>query len=55
MLQEIARSHELVLESRVQKSMTLIEPMFILLTGLLIGTVIVVMYLPIMHLSDIVK
>ncbi len=55
MLQEIARSHELVLESRVQKAMTLIEPIFILLAGLLIGTVIVVMYLPIMHLSDIVK
>ena len=55
MLQEIARSHEQILESRVQKAMTLIEPIFILLAGLLIGTVIVVMYLPIMHLSDIVK
>jgi type IV pilus assembly protein PilC len=55
MFQEIADSFEGVLERRVQRAMTLVEPLFILLTGLLIGTVIVVMYLPIIHLSDIVK
>ena len=55
MFQEVANSYELALENRIQRAMTLIEPIFILLTGLLIGTVIVVMYLPIIHLSDIVK
>jgi type IV pilus assembly protein PilC len=55
MFQQIADSFEDILERRVQRAMTLVEPLFILLTGLLIGTVIVVMYLPIIHLSDIVK
>ena len=55
MFQEVANSYEMVLENRIQRLMALIEPIFILLTGLLIGTVIVVMYLPIIHLSDIVK
>ncbi len=55
MLEEIAHSSERILENRVQRLMVLIEPVFILLTGLLIGTVIVVMYLPIIHLTDIVK
>jgi type II secretory pathway component PulF len=55
MFQEIADSFEAVLERRVQKAMALVEPVFILLTGLLIGSVIVVMYLPIIHLTDIVK
>ncbi|HTC22132.1 MAG TPA: type II secretion system F family protein [bacterium] len=55
MFQEIADSFEGLLERRVQQAMTLVEPIFILLTGLLIGSVIVVMYLPIIHLSDIVK
>jgi type IV pilus assembly protein PilC len=55
MLQEVARSFERLLESRIQKVLTLIEPVFILLAGLLIGSVIIVMYLPILHLSDVVK
>lgn len=55
MLEEIARSHEQLLENRIQRVMALVEPMFILLTGVLIGTIIIVMYLPIIHLSDIVK
>lgn len=55
MLEEIALSHERLLEGRIQRVMALVEPLFILLTGLLIGTIIIVMYLPIIHLSDIVK
>ena len=55
MFQEVANSFESLLENRIQRVLSLVEPIFILLTGLLIGTVIVVMYLPIIHLSDIVK
>ncbi len=55
MLAEIAHSNEYALENRVQRALALVEPLFILLAGLLIGTVIVVMYLPIIHLTDIVK
>ncbi len=55
MFQEAANASEWELEHRIQRAMSLVEPVFILLTGLLIGTVIVVMYLPIVHLSDVVK
>ncbi len=55
MFQEAANVSEWELENRIQRAMALVEPVFILLTGLLIGTVIVVMYLPIIHLSDVVK
>ena len=55
MLEEIAKTHEQLLDNRIQRVMALVEPLFILLTGLLIGTIIIVMYLPIIHLSDIVK
>jgi type II secretory pathway component PulF len=55
MLQVVARSFEGTLEHRIQRALTLVEPIFILLAGLLIGTVIVVMYLPILRLSDVVK
>lgn len=55
MLEEIADTAEQRLEARLEKSMGLIEPVFILLTGLLIGSLIIVMYLPILHLADVVK
>ncbi|HVM33101.1 MAG TPA: type II secretion system F family protein [bacterium] len=55
MLQEVARSLERQLEGRVQRALALVEPVFILAAGLVIGTVIVVMYLPILHLSDVVR
>jgi type II secretory pathway component PulF len=55
MFQETANAAEWELEARIQRAMSLVEPVFILFTGLLIGTVIVVMYLPIIHLSDVVK
>ncbi len=55
MFLEIANACEGELENRIQRALALVEPVFILLTGLLIGTVIVVMYLPIIHLSDVVR
>lgn len=55
MFQEIANAYELTVENRLQGAMALVEPAFILVSGLLIGTIIVIMYLPIIHLSDIVK
>ncbi len=55
MFQEISNACEGELENRIQRAMALVEPVFILLTGLLIGTIIVVMYLPIIHLSDVVR
>jgi type IV pilus assembly protein PilC len=35
--------------------MALIEPLFMLLMGLLIGGIIIIMYLPVFHMADIIK
>ena len=55
MLTEVAQFYEEVLDGRLARIMALIEPMLMLLMGLLIGAIIVVMYLPVFHMADIIK
>src|SRR6266851_5053271 len=55
MLAEVARFYEEVLDSRLARVMALIEPLLMLLMGLLIGGIIIVMYLPVFHMADIIK
>ena len=55
MLNEIANFHEEKLEKQLSTLTSLIEPGLILLVGLLIGSVIVAMYLPIFSISDVIQ
>lgn len=55
MLAEVAQFYEEVLDRRLARAMALIEPLLMLLMGLLIGGIIIVMYLPVFHMADIVK
>ncbi len=55
MLEEVAQFYEELLDSRLTRLMTLIEPVLMLLMGLLIGGIIIVMYLPIFSLADVIK
>jgi type IV pilus assembly protein PilC len=55
MLAEIAMFYEEMLDTRLSRVMSLVEPMLMLLMGLLIGGIIIVMYLPVFHLADIIK
>jgi len=55
MLAEVAKFYEEVLDSRLERAMALIEPLLMLLMGLLIGGIIIVMYLPVFHMADIIK
>jgi type IV pilus assembly protein PilC len=55
MLAEVAQFYEEVLDSRIERAMALIEPLLMLLMGLLIGGIIIVMYLPVFHMADIIK
>jgi len=55
MLAEVAQFYEEVLDSRLERAMALIEPLLMLLMGLLIGGIIIVMYLPVFHMADIIK
>jgi type IV pilus assembly protein PilC len=55
MLAEIAEYYEEIVSNKLARLMVLIEPIMMLLMGVLIGGIIVVMYLPIFHMVDIVK
>lgn len=55
MLAEVAQFYEEVLDSRLARVMALIEPVLMLLMGLLIGTIIIIMYLPIFRMADVIK
>jgi len=55
MLDEAAQFHEESLSHRLTRMMTLIEPILMLLMGVLVGGIIVVMYLPIFYIVDVIK
>lgn len=55
MLAEIAQYYEDVLETRLARIMTLIEPLLVLLMGVMIGGIIIVMYLPIFNLAEVIR
>ncbi len=54
MLSEVATYYHDILDSRLERIMSLIEPIFIMLIGLIVGAVIIIMYLPIFKLAEVV-
>ncbi len=55
MLAEVAQFYEETLDHRLARVMALIEPLLMLLMGLLVGGTIITMYLPIFHMAEIIK
>lgn len=55
MLAEVAQFYEDALENRLARVMALIEPALVLLMGLMIGSIIIVMYLPIFSLAEVIR
>lgn len=55
MLTEVAQYYEDILEGHLARAMSLIEPLLMLLMGVLVGGIIIVMYLPIFHMAEIIK
>ncbi len=55
MLGEVARFHEELLDTKLTRVMSLIEPLLMLVIGVIIGGIIIVMYLPVFHVADIIK
>jgi type IV pilus assembly protein PilC len=55
MLGEVARFYEDMLDGRLARIMTLVEPLLMLLVGVLIGGIIIVMYLPVFNMASIIK
>lgn len=52
MLQNLARYHSEYTLSQAENLAALLEPALLVITGLIIGTLVVAMYLPIFHLGD---
>jgi type IV pilus assembly protein PilC len=55
MLEEIAQFYEEILTNKLARMTALIEPLLMLIMGVMIGGTIIVMYLPIFQIADIVK
>jgi type IV pilus assembly protein PilC len=55
MLGEVATFYEESLEHTLSRIMILIEPILMLLMGVLVGGTIIVMYLPIFYIVDVIK
>lgn len=55
MLDEVADYYDEELGNRVSALITLIEPLMMLLMGVLLGTIIIIMYLPIFSIADVIK
>lgn len=55
MLDEAARYYEEVLQNRITRMTTLIEPAMMLLMGLVVGGIILAMYLPIFQMAEIIQ
>lgn len=55
MLSDVADYYEDDVDDRVSRIMSMIEPLLMLLVGVMIGGIIVVMYLPIFSMADVIK
>lgn len=55
MLAEVAQFYEEILENRLARIMALVEPALVLMMGLMIGSIIIVMYLPIFSLAEVIR
>lgn len=55
MFAEIAQFHDEILAARLARVMALVEPVLMLLMGVMVGAVIIVMYLPVFHMADVIR
>lgn len=55
MLDNLARHHDENTQNLAENLTSLLEPMLLIVTGLIIGTLVVAMYLPIFHLGDAIS
>jgi type IV pilus assembly protein PilC len=55
MLGEIAQFYEELLDTRLSRVMALVEPLLMLLMGVVVGGIIIVMYLPVFHMADVIR
>ncbi len=52
MLENLARHHSEQTQHQADELASVLEPLLLVVTGLIIGVLVVAMYLPIFHLGD---
>ena len=55
MLENLARHHNESTQNLAENLTSMLEPLLLIVTGLIIGTLVVAMYLPIFHLGDAIS
>ncbi|PLM50113.1 type IV pilin biogenesis protein, partial [Klebsiella michiganensis] len=55
MLENLARHHSEQTHQQADNLATLLEPMMLVVTGTIVGVLVVAMYLPIFHLGDAIS
>ncbi|VEC87237.1 Type IV fimbrial assembly protein PilC [Raoultella ornithinolytica] len=55
MLENLARHHSEQTHYQAENLATLLEPALLLITGTIVGVLVVAMYLPIFHLGDAIS
>lgn len=55
LLAEVALFYEEALENRLARTVALVEPALVLLMGMMVGSTIIVMYLPIFSLAEVIR
>ena len=55
MLSEVAQFYEEMLDVRLARVMALVEPLLMLLMGVLVGGIIIVMYMPVFNMAEVIK
>ena len=55
MFHKISQLCQEELENYIGKILILVEPIMIIILGVILGTVIIAIYLPVFNLSDIIK
>jgi type IV pilus assembly protein PilC len=55
MLSEVANYYDQVADGRISAAMSIMEPLLIFITGIVVGGVVIIMYLPVFKLTEIIK
>lgn len=55
MLADVSLFYEEVLDTRLTRVLSLVEPLLMVLMGIMVGAIVIVMYLPIFNMADVVR
>ena len=55
MLSDVSLFYEEILDTRLSRVLSLVEPLLMILMGVMVGAIVIIMYLPIFNMVDVVR